>query len=150
MKVRNSKYVWCTWLLVLLASTQSCAQTNNQEGGNDTAHNWQKYISLKNYLVPFWKADTVYDEIIQPIKTGGQANGTLLFKADKVLSVRSADLKKEYVEGKDWSYRDGKIVLTPNSTIPFLAKEDLVFTVEKPGLSMTGKAPGTFVLFMAG
>ena len=130
----------------LLAARQSVVQASEAQE-KSKIKNWQQYISLEKYLLPFWKADTIYDENVQIIKSNGHADAALLFKAAKILSVRSADLKVEYPAGKDWNYADGKIVLSPNSAIPFIAWEDLVFTTEKPGLSMMGKKPGTFVLF---
>lgn len=53
---------------------------------------WKDHISLKSYLNPFWKTDTITDEIVQIIKDGDIASGPLLFKARKILSVISADL----------------------------------------------------------
>jgi acetyl esterase/lipase/lysophospholipase L1-like esterase len=108
---------------------------------------WEKFISLDRYLLPFWKADTITEEISQVIKKDGNATGTLLFDAKRVLSVRSADLQKTYTEGKDWLYKDGGILLTANSSIPFFSNDELFFHKEIPGLSMAGKAAGTFVLF---
>lgn len=109
---------------------------------------WDKYINLARYNQPFWKADTITDERIQIIKDGDhQASGSLLFNARKILSVKSADQSKAFVKGRDWNYANGKVSIGKGSAIPFLKKEDLVFTENKPGLSMAGKAPGTFVLF---
>jgi lysophospholipase L1-like esterase len=111
------------------------------------APRWDKYINLESYNRPFWKADTIIDESVQVIKDGKHARGALLFKARQILSVKAADQSKAFVKGKDWNYSNGKISIGPGSAIPFLKKEDLVFTANKPGLSMAGKAPGTFVLF---
>lgn len=108
---------------------------------------WEKLISLDKYLLPFWKADTITEEISQIIKKDGKATGTLLFDARKILSVKSADLKQTYVEGKDWFYKGGKISLTVNSSIPFFRDDELFFRKEIPGLSIPGKTDGTFVLF---
>lgn len=111
---------------------------------------WKNYINLDSYLIPFWKADTIHEEISQIIKTNDLAEGTLLFEASKILSVKSADLKKTFAEGKDFIYKDGKIILQPGSGIPFILKKDLLFNKEKTGWSMQGKLPGTFVLFTEG
>lgn len=111
---------------------------------------WQDHISLKAYLKPFWAADTVHDEIIQVIKNEDLASGTLLFKAEKIIAVRSADLSKTFHEGQDWKYEDGKIKLTNGSAIPYLKQEDLLFKTLKPNWSMEGKTKGEFVLFNEG
>ncbi|MCQ6960761.1 SGNH/GDSL hydrolase family protein [Mucilaginibacter aquariorum] len=111
------------------------------------APRWDKYINLEKYNEPFWKADTITDERTQIIKDHDRASGALLFNARKVLSVKSADQSTTFVKGRDWSYANGKISIGGESKIPFLKKEELVFTEKKPDLSMAGKAPGTFVLF---
>ena len=130
--------------MVLMTALLSYGQ-QIKSAGIDTG--WKNYINLKNYLEPFWKADTIYDEISLVIKDKDTAQGTLLFNANQILSVRAANYSREFVRGKDWSYENGKITINPGSAIPFIAKEDLVYTTDKPGMSMTGKAAGSFVLF---
>lgn len=111
---------------------------------------WKDYISLNNYLKPFWRADTVYDEIVLMIKDGKYTTGSLLFDAAKIVSVRATDLSVNYKKGDDWIYRDRKLSLSLKSKVPFIKKEDLVFETEKPGWSMAGKVKGTYVLFSEG
>jgi|GEM_PF-134422 len=111
------------------------------------APRWNGLIDLKKYNEPFWEADTITDESIQIIKDGNDGRGSLLFSPKKILSVKSTDQKITFIKGKDWRYGDGKISMTKGSTIPFLKREDLVFWDSKPGLSMKGKVPGSFVLF---
>jgi len=108
---------------------------------------WKGIIDLPTYVEPFWQADTITDETTQVLKNENDVSGTLLFKARKILSVRSTDHSRTFVEGKDWVYRHGRIYLPPGSAVPFIKKEDLVYTIAKPGWSMTGSKPGTFVLF---
>jgi lysophospholipase L1-like esterase len=111
------------------------------------APRWDGLINLEKYNEPFWKADTITDERIQIIKDQHGAGGALLFSAKKILSVKSTDQKTTFVKGRDWNYADGKINIGTGSAIPLIKKEDLVFRENKSGLSMKGKAPGTFVLF---
>ncbi|WP_333575138.1 SGNH/GDSL hydrolase family protein [Sphingobacterium sp.] len=111
------------------------------------APKWQKYIKLRDYMTPFWKADTIVDECILPLKNGSQINASLLFKARKIVSVKSSDHYEAFVEGLDWNYSKGKINIIRGSNIPFLDKKDLVFKGDKVGLSMRGKAADTFVLY---
>src|ERR1700712_3815869 len=108
---------------------------------------WKDFIDVSKYMEPFWKADTIYDEIVQLIQDKGPAEGSLLFSARQVLSVRSANLKATFEENKDWKYAQGKIIIIPGSKIPFFKKEELVFTTEKAGRSMKGKNKGEFVAF---
>ncbi|MEQ7799672.1 SGNH/GDSL hydrolase family protein [Pedobacter sp. ASV1-7] len=118
--------------------------------GQPIESRWKDHISLKAYLKPFWAADTIHDEIVQVIKNGSVSSGALLFKAEKILSVRSADLSKTFNENQDWVYKNGKIILTNESAIPYLKQEDLVFKTLKPDWSMEGKTKGDFVLFNEG
>jgi lysophospholipase L1-like esterase len=124
-----------------------CVRSSYGQTSDTIELRWKGRIDLAEYGKPFWLADTIVDETTQVIKDGNDASGTLLFKAKKILSVRSSDHAREFVEGKDWVYRRGRIYLLADSAIPFIKKEDLVYTVNKPGRSMTGSQPGTFVLF---
>ena len=112
-----------------------------------TEMRWKDFIDLNKYMEPFWKADTIYDETVQLIQDKGPAEGSLLFGAKQVLSVRSANVRTTFEENKDWKYAQGKIIIIPGSAIPFFKKEDLVYTIEKKGRSMQGKNKGEFVPF---
>lgn len=59
---------------------------------------------------------TVYDETVMFIDYGDEK--TLLFPADKIISVTSYDGKKTYTEGVDYELRDGKLVILEGSKIP--------------------------------
>lgn len=112
------------------------------------SQNRQQYVSLDDCLIPFWKSDTIYYETIMPIKDDGKiAQGNLLFKAEKILSVKDIYLQKKYKKGRDWKYRNGKIILTTKSRIPFFNTQDLVFEGKKEGISLKAKKEGHFVLF---
>lgn len=108
---------------------------------------WASYLDLDQYLKPFWKSDVIYDESIQLIKDGDKIAANLLFGAKKVLSVKDATLQKEYKEGVDWKYEQGKIVFNEAAGAPFFLKNELVFTEKKAGLSMEGKQAGQYVIW---
>lgn len=108
---------------------------------------WQKYIDLKKYIKPFWQADTIVDETVQVIKENDLFTGKLLFRAKAILSVKAAKYSKEFSRRKDWDFKDGRLIINSQSTIPFIKKEDLFFKTYKPGFSMNGKVSGTYVLF---
>lgn len=133
------KIITATFLLVV-SMQSSLAQ--------DSSVAWRSYVNLQNYLQPFWTADTIYDEAIQPLRDGDRmAEGRLLFEAKKILSVKDTYLQKEYKKNRDWTYRDGKIVLTPNSSIPYFTREELMFKEKKEGTSLPSKTDGYHVLF---
>ncbi len=112
---------------------------------------WETYVNMHHFLQPFWKADTIYSEAIQPIKSDSKnAEGRLLFKAKKVITVKDTYLQKEYKKGRDWKYKDGKIVLTAKSIIPYFTRNELIFDQKKEGTSLRAKQQGRFVLFSEG
>lgn len=79
------------------------------------------------YLHRFWTGDTVYNETVMFMN---EDEAPLLFHAKKILSVRSFDLKTEYVEGVDYALRDGKLVRLADSAMPFMPED--VYYPENP------------------
>jgi len=136
-------------ILLLVISLCIAGKTSAQE--NIAEKKWESYIDLNKYLEPFWKADTIYDETILPLKEGnGLAEAKLLFKAKKIIAVKDGNLNKEFIRGTDWIYKNGKIILPAGSTAPYFDKNELIFNKEKPGWCQQGVKPGTFVLFHEG
>ncbi|HRN56147.1 MAG TPA: hypothetical protein PLL71_06830, partial [Agriterribacter sp.] len=130
-------------LMILILPQPSLSQNDHPA--------WETYVNMNDFLQPFWKADTIYSEALQPIKTGSKnAEGRLLFNAGKILSVKDTHLQKEYKKGRDWKYKHGKIVLTAKSTIPYFTRNELVFDQKKEGASLPAKEQGRFVLFSEG
>ncbi|MGV3764075.1 SGNH/GDSL hydrolase family protein [Parapedobacter sp.] len=112
---------------------------------------WPAYIDLDQYMQPFLTADTIYDELVMPIKNGhALPSGGLLFPVQAVLSVRDTYLGTVYEEGKDWVWEGQRIVLTDSSSIPFWHNHQLVYNEVKEGISQPGSVPGTYVLFSEG
>lgn len=138
-------------LPVVVISINCCfAQTQYKPPSDSPAIElrWKPYINLDDYLKPFWKTDTIFDEILLVIRDGENTGvGHLLFDADAILSVRSADLKQQFEPGVDFTYEDNNLVRTGASRIPFLWRDSLIYRQSKPGWSMEGKVPGTFILF---
>lgn len=112
---------------------------------------WPAYINLDQYMQPFLTADTIYNELLMPIKDGHAApNGSLLFPVKSVLSVRDTYLGTEYEQGKDWIWEGQRIVLTDSSRIPYFNSHELVYGEAREGISQPGSTPGTYVLFSEG
>ena len=111
---------------------------------------WNKYIDIKSYVKPFWATDTITDETVQVIRKDGLPTATLLFDAKRIISVKSADFNSFYEKGRDWDLKRNKLIFGPRSRVPFFHPDDLVFNKKLPGASMTGKEPGTYVLFKEG
>lgn len=85
-------------------------------------------LDMDKLLVPFWEGTEVYDETVMLLSESGEtAYAELFYTPEKILSVKSTDLKIEYKEGVDWNYIDGRIVMLKGSSIPFMKKEECHF-----------------------
>ncbi len=68
------------------------------------------------FTAPFWKSDLMLHESFWPVGEG-ELTVPLLFPADRVLSLRTADLGTEFREGTDYFLRDGKLVIPAGSGV---------------------------------
>lgn len=87
---------------------------------------YDKY-DLFTCMYPIWAGNMVYNETIMFVpnaETKIIAPAPLLYTPEKVLSVRSYDLKTVYVEGKDYVVKNGCIELTEDSNIPTISYND--------------------------
>jgi len=85
---------------------------------------------LDQYMKPFWKGDTVYNEtVLMYASEGGPADGRLLYAPDHILSVQSFDGKTVYSAGTDYSVSGRMITRAPGSGMPFRA--DTSFEMKK-------------------
>ncbi len=80
----------------------------------------QPLCNIDEYLLPFWKGDTVYNETIL-LTTGGAApaSGELLYQPDKVLAVRNFGLDTLYREGIDYRLEGRTLLRQPGSGMSF-------------------------------
>src|SRR5690606_317267 len=112
---------------------------------------WEAYVNMNDFLQPFWQADTIHSESVLPIKEGDKnPEARLLFKAKKILSVRDTYLQKTYKKNKDWKYKNGRLILTRRTIIPYFTTEELLFSGKKEGTSLRAKKDGYYVLFSEG
>lgn len=88
----------------------------------------------KELLIPVWDTDIVYDESIMMLRDeNGVAEAPLLFEAEEIIAVTNAAKTEEYKEGKDWIFKDGKIVLTENSPIYCFSQDEYFPAKNEPG-----------------
>lgn len=82
-------------------------------------YNKNAYYNLSSYMQYYWAGNTVYDESVtfQNDANGNLTNATLMYTPSKIISVRSIDLNKLYVEGVDYIVVGNQLVLTPGSSI---------------------------------
>ena len=74
------------------------------------------------YLRPVWEGGIVYHESVMPLEEpdGSMNDIQLLYVASEIISVRSSDLRTEYVWGVDYELADGKLRLL-DGAIPRVA-----------------------------
>lgn len=145
-------------LACLLSVKNSFHQHDHKNAGMEFYRNnadtskqrWENYISLNEYSHPFWKADTIVDESVQVVKKGTHATAGLLFKAREIISVKAANYNKVFIKGQDWDYKNGRLIFGPESAVPYFTENQLFYTKEMPGHSISGKTPGTFISFSEG
>ena len=118
----------------------------------DNLLEYNKY-NLKTYMQPVWQGNTMYNEIVMFYPNGTTKKvdpAPLLYTPKKVISVRSFDLKTEYVEGVDYTVKDGCIALTENSRIKAWKYDD--YYLSAPSASPEGglpciSVPGRYFVF---
>lgn len=83
---------------------------------------------------------SLYDENGYYVR-GKDDAASLLYDPDEIFSIRSCDLKREYKEGIDYEVKDGKILLTENTSIPYMTVEE--YYPDKPisGGSFSSRLP---------
>ncbi|MBQ7995666.1 MAG: SGNH/GDSL hydrolase family protein [Bacilli bacterium] len=67
------------------------------------------------YLKSLFEGNEVYYETFLPLKDEREI--TLLYKMDKIISVKNYEMNMEYEEGKDFILKDGKLVILEGSRI---------------------------------
>lgn len=87
-------------------------------------------FELAKYTSPVWEGSVSYAEgtfvmenaegIVEPLR--------LLYPAERIISVRSADLSMKYEEGKDYELTgEGELRILPDGSIPVLAYDEYYF-----------------------
>ena len=81
---------------------------------------------LNTYMLPYWEGNTVHHEAVLPVENpdGTLPDIPLLYKADKILCVCSADLQTEYRAGTDYVLADGKLQIPAGSALPRMSYAD--------------------------
>lgn len=102
----------------------------------------QERYDLPTLARPFWMGNVMYNESVCFINVGGHIRGRLLFKPERIIALRSNDLKTEYIEGRDWRWDDftQTLELLEGSGIPYFELSDL----RGEGLKPVPGAPNGF------
>ena len=116
-------------ILIFACSLVSCKRLSNNKNDDITNENdgpvnvgvYNMY-DLETYMTPIWDGRVVHNETVMFL--GIDEKATLLYDADEIISVRSYDLKTEYVQGIDYDYVNGKLVLLDGTSIPCIDKSE--------------------------
>ena len=73
-------------------------------------------------LSPVWEGEVAAHETV--LFLSDRESARLLYPADEILSVVSADQKTTYVPGKDYTLENGCLRRLPGSTIPAFPVEE--------------------------
>ena len=118
----------------MLVSLSEC-KVNEESAMNSDEETIMKYdeYNIETYLYPLWQGKYVYNETVMFV--GKNSKAPLLYKAEEIVSVRSYDLKTEYVAGKDFKFdkKTNSLYLTANSAIPFISESEYYPEVKQGG-----------------
>ena len=75
---------------------------------------------LDDYTRPFWKGGLVSNEtVLLYSEQGAPATGRLLYQPDRILSIRSFDLRTTYQEGRDYTWSGRDLTRRSGSGMPY-------------------------------
>ena len=83
-------------------------------------------LTFEQMLTPIWDTDIVYGESLTMIKQpNGLCEAPLLFEAEEVIEVCSADCKNVYKQDIDYVLCNNKLRVLNGSTIPFFEEREI-------------------------
>ena len=104
-------------------------------------------------LRPFWHTKTMYGESVLFIKVSETIppRACLLFKPNRIKSIRSSSGSVEYKEGRDYLWKTGsrEIILPPDSKIVFKTPQDLRRPAKSQQYALTHRDGNGEILFGA-
>lgn len=89
--------------------------------------------SFEHIMQPVWSTETVWFEGLTMVEENGTVSAPMLYEAEEIIAVQSADLTQWYEEGVDYEYRDGRLWLTSGSRIFYFRHEEMFLEEEVPG-----------------
>lgn len=92
--------------------------------------------NLDIFTSPFWEGNSVYYETIcftdfSDGKDKEKFTANLIFNPDRIIAVRSTDMKTTYAESKDYTVNGKTLVRTENSALPYLRFDEYATTDEQ-------------------
>ncbi len=107
----------------------------------------------ESYMVPYWDTGLITNEAVYPLQrqNGTLGDFTLMYPADRIVSVRNSTLKTDYKEGVDYELVDGKLRILSTGSIPTVKYTDHYFTTQRSNsYRMRNTNPTRYVRFQEG
>lgn len=103
---------------------------------------------FEEYIKPVWEGNTVTDESFFPLENedGSIDPIPLLFKADRIISLKNSKHTITYREGVDYVLSDGKILILKDGNIETVKYKDYYLDESIPGQSFPRRGGG-FIYF---
>jgi len=93
---------------------------------HDNSPELKPACDLAQYMLPFWRGKTVYNETVLMFSEDGRpATGRLMFNPTRILSVKSYSLTTNYTEGTDYTVNGRNLVCAPSSRMTQVKDADL-------------------------
>ncbi len=130
-------------------TSENESETETMEQKNTASVGIYEKYDLDVYMSPIWDGMIVHNETVMFV--GMDDKVPLLYTPEKIISLRSYDLKTEYEEGVDYALEDGKLVLLEGTRIPY-CPTDTYYSVHdnKPFLSTMYNGKVTQTMFGEG
>lgn len=90
---------------------------------------------MNNHFYPIWEGKCVYDESVLPLQNEAGIIDPIpmMYRMDKILSVRSANLQTTYEEGIDYELEKGRLKILPSGRIQSMKLEEYYMQEEQKG-----------------
>ena len=94
---------------------------------HDNAPELKPACDLAQYMQPFWRGKTIYNEAVLMFSEKGQpAIGRLMFSPSRIISVKNYGLTTNYSMGTDYTLDGRNLICTPSSRMTRLKDADLI------------------------
>lgn len=88
-------------------------------------HNLNYSYGTKQMTDPYWWGNVIYNESALMISTGSEIAARLAYAPTRIISVRDYTLKKEYVEGTDYTISGNKLLWKEGSAITYWTNDQI-------------------------
>lgn len=143
MKKKGSVLLWT--LIATIATGCGVSNSGDSEKIIQTeGEKMEKFdaYDLDLYMKPLWEGDVMYNETVMFV--GETDVAPLLYPVTEIVSVRSYDLKKEYVRGVDYAFdrATNSLYLGADTSMPYIPLSEYYPSTHTDGQSFACVVPG--------